>query len=120
MNLNEGRLALLFVPTLYVAKVDDLLGRVPLALFHCILDGNTTSTIPIKYVGRQKQNFEFGCADGQGWAGRQPPLASLELPYNQMNNHTKVEINNSFFCKPIESCKQLLYKLKLEKLNYFK
>ncbi len=40
------------VPTLYVGRVEDLLGRVP--LFPCFLDGNTTSTIPYKYAGRQK------------------------------------------------------------------
>ena len=56
------------VPTLYVGRVEDLLGRVP--LFPCFLDGNTTSTIPYKYAGRQKQAFEFGCADGQGPASR--------------------------------------------------
>ena len=56
------------VPTLYVGRVEDLLGRVP--LFPCFLDGNTTSTIPYKYAGRQKQAFQFGCADGQGPASR--------------------------------------------------
>ena len=56
------------VPTLYVGRVEDLLGRVP--LFPCFLDGNSTSTIPYKYAGRQKQAFEFGCADGQGPASR--------------------------------------------------
>ena len=56
------------VPTLYVGRVEDLLGRVP--LFQCFLDGNTTSTIPYKYAARQKQAFEFGCADGQGQASR--------------------------------------------------
>jgi hypothetical protein len=44
------------VPTLYVGRVD--------------LDGNSTSTIPYKYTGRQKQAFEYGCADGQGPASR--------------------------------------------------
>ncbi len=56
------------VPTLYVGRVEDLLGRVP--LFPCFLDGNATSTVPYKYAGRQKQAFEFGCADGQGPASR--------------------------------------------------
>ena len=56
------------VPTLYVGRAEDLLGRVP--LFPCFLDGNTTSTIPYKYAARQKQAFEFGCADGQGQASR--------------------------------------------------
>ena len=32
------------VPTLYVGRVEDLLGRVPLV--PCFLDGNATSTIP--------------------------------------------------------------------------
>jgi len=52
------------VPTLYVGRIEDLLGRVP--LFQCFLDGNTTSTIPHKYAPRQKQAFAFGCADGSG------------------------------------------------------
>ena len=52
------------VPTLYVGRVEDLLGRVP--LLPCYLDGNPTSTIPHKYAARQKQAYEFGCADGQG------------------------------------------------------
>ena len=56
------------VPTLYVGRAEDLLGLVP--LFQCFLNGNTTSTIPYKYAARQKQAFEFGCADGQGPASR--------------------------------------------------
>ncbi len=44
------------VPTLYVGRIEDLLGRMP--LFPCFLDGNTTSTIPHKYAPRQKQAFE--------------------------------------------------------------
>ncbi len=44
------------VPSLYVGRIEDLLGRVP--LFPCFLDGNTTSTIPHKYAPRQKQAFE--------------------------------------------------------------
>jgi hypothetical protein len=56
------------VPTLYVGRIEDLLGRVP--LFPCFLDGNTTSTIPHKYAPQQKQAFEFGCADGSGQGSR--------------------------------------------------
>ena len=58
------------VPTLYVGRVEDLLWRVP--LFPCYLNGNPTgtSTIPHKYAARQKQAYEFGCADGQGPALR--------------------------------------------------
>ena len=39
-------------------------------LFPCFLDGNTTSIISYKYAARQKQAFEFGCADGQGPTSR--------------------------------------------------
>jgi hypothetical protein len=52
------------VPTLYVGRIEDHLGRVP--LFPCFLDagGNTTSTFfPHKYAPTQKQAFEYGCAD---------------------------------------------------------
>jgi hypothetical protein len=56
------------VPTLYVGKVEDLLGRVP--LIPCFLDGNATSTIPHKYSSRQKDAFECGCADGAGPTSR--------------------------------------------------
>ncbi len=56
------------VPTLYVGRVEDLLGRVP--LIPCFLDGNTTSTIPHKYSSRQKDAFECCCADGVGPTSR--------------------------------------------------
>jgi hypothetical protein len=36
------------VPTLYVGRTEDLLGRVP--LFPCFLDGNATSSIPYKLI----------------------------------------------------------------------
>jgi hypothetical protein len=49
------------VPTLYVGRVEDFLGRVP--LIPCFLDGNATSTIPHKYSGRQLDAFECCCAD---------------------------------------------------------
>ncbi len=48
------------VPTLYVWRVDDLLGRVPLV--PCFLDGNATSTIPHKYSSRQRDAFGCCCA----------------------------------------------------------
>jgi hypothetical protein len=54
------------IPTLYVGRVEDLLGRVP--LLPCFR--NITSSILYKYAGRQKQAFEFGCADCQGPASR--------------------------------------------------
>ncbi len=56
------------VPTLYVGRVEDLLGPVP--LIPCFLDGNATSTIPHKYANRQRTAFECGCADGAGPASR--------------------------------------------------
>ncbi len=58
------------VPTLYVGRIEDLLGQVP--LFPCFLHGNATSTIPNKYAPRQpeKQAFEFGCADGASQGSR--------------------------------------------------
>ena len=56
------------VPTLYVGRIQDLLGRVP--LIPCFLDGNATSTIPHKYASRQKTAFDCGCADGPGPASR--------------------------------------------------
>ncbi len=56
------------VPTLYVGRVEDLLGRVP--LIPCFLDRNATSTIPRKYSSRQKHAFECGCADSAGPTSR--------------------------------------------------
>jgi hypothetical protein len=56
------------VPTLYVWRVEDLLGRVP--LIPCFLDGNAPSTIPHKYSSRQKGAFGCGCADGAGPTSR--------------------------------------------------
>ncbi len=56
------------VPTLYVGRVEDLLGRVP--LIPCLLDGNATSTILHKYSSRQKDAFECCCADGAGPTSR--------------------------------------------------
>ena len=56
------------VPTLYVGRILDLLGRVP--LIPCFLDGNATSTIPHKYASRQKTAFDCWCAHGPGRASR--------------------------------------------------
>jgi hypothetical protein len=56
------------VPTLYVGRAEDLLGRVP--PFPCFLNGNAASTIPNKYSARQKKAFEFGCADGASQGSR--------------------------------------------------
>ena len=56
------------VTTLYVGRILDLLGRVPLT--PCFLDGNATTTIPHKYASRQKTAFDCGCAHGPGRASR--------------------------------------------------
>ncbi len=47
--------------TLFVGRVEGLLGRIP--LIPCFRDGNTTSAIPHKYSSRQKEAFECNCAD---------------------------------------------------------
>ncbi len=52
------------VPTLFVGRVEDLLGRVPLT--PCFLDRNETSTIPHKHSSRLKDAFECCCANGAG------------------------------------------------------
>ena len=51
-----------------VGRTEDLLGWMP--LFPCFLNGYATSTIPNKYAARQKQAFEFGCADGASQGSR--------------------------------------------------
>ncbi len=52
------------VHTLYVGRVDELLGRVPLIPY--FLDGNSTSTIPHKYSSLQRDAFECCCTNGAG------------------------------------------------------
>ncbi len=49
---------------LYLRRVDNLLGRVP--LIPCFLDGNATSTVPHMYSSRQRDVFECCCACGAG------------------------------------------------------
>jgi hypothetical protein len=51
------------VPTLYVGRVEDLLGRVP--LIPCFLDGNATSTIPHKYAADRKTLLSAAVIGGQ-------------------------------------------------------
>jgi hypothetical protein len=46
------------VPTLYIGRVEDLIGRVP--LIPCFLEGNATSTIPHKYSSQHRDAFECG------------------------------------------------------------
>jgi hypothetical protein len=51
------------VPTLYVGKVEDILGRVP--LFPCFLDGNIHDNFhySIQICSLKSRYFAFGCAD---------------------------------------------------------
>ena len=63
MNPHPSRLSTLAEPR-------NFLGGSPVPLFSCFLNGNATSTIPNKYAPRQKQAFEFGCADGAGQGSR--------------------------------------------------
>jgi hypothetical protein len=51
------------VLTLYVGRVEDFFGRVP--LFPCLLEGNAISTILYEYAARQKKAFGFGCVDAR-------------------------------------------------------
>ena len=67
-NEAVARVFMRLLHELYVGRIQDLLGRVP--LIPCFLDGNATSTIPHKYASRQKTAFECGCADGPGPASR--------------------------------------------------
>ncbi len=46
----------------------------------CFLDGKTTSTIPHKYAPRQKQAFEYGCADGSGQGSRRAVTFTRSTP----------------------------------------
>ena len=55
-------------PCLYVAKAENMVGRVPLIL--CFLDGNATPTIPHKYSRNKSACFPAGCADAAAEDGR--------------------------------------------------
>ena len=48
-------------PCLYVAKAENMVGRIP--LIPCFLDGNATPTIPHKYSKNKSACFPAGCAD---------------------------------------------------------
>ena len=55
-------------PCLYVAPVENMVGRVPLTpLF---LAGNATPTIPHMYTKRKDSGFPMGCADVAAADGR--------------------------------------------------
>ena len=56
-------------PCLYVAKAENMVGRVP--LIPCFLDGNATPTIPHKYSRNKSACFPAGCADPAAEDGRQ-------------------------------------------------
>ena len=55
-------------PCLYVAKAENMVGRIP--LMPCFLDGNATPTIPHKYSRNKGACFPAGCADAAAEDGR--------------------------------------------------
>ena len=55
-------------PCLYVAKAENMVGRVPLMTL--FLAGNTTPTIPHLYSKRKDSGFPMGCADTASVDGR--------------------------------------------------
>ena len=55
-------------PCLYVAPVENMVGRIP--LIPCFLDGNATPTIPHKYSKNRSAGFPMGCADAAAVDGR--------------------------------------------------
>ncbi len=55
-------------PCLYVAPVQNIVGRVP--LFLLFLAGNSTLTIPHMFAKRKDAYFPFGCADTAAVDGR--------------------------------------------------
>ena len=55
-------------PYLYVAPVENMVGRVP--LMPLFLAGNATSTIPHLYSKRKESGFPLGCADAAAADGR--------------------------------------------------
>ena len=55
-------------PCLYVAKAENMVGRIP--LIPCFLDGNATPTIPHMYSKTKSACFPAGCADTAAEDGR--------------------------------------------------
>ena len=55
-------------PCLYVAPVQNMVGRVP--LIPLFLAGNSTPTIPHMFAKRKDACFPFGCADAAAVDGR--------------------------------------------------
>jgi hypothetical protein len=55
-------------PCLYVAPVENMVGRVPLT--QLFLAGNATPTIPHLYSKRKDSGFPLGCADAAAADGR--------------------------------------------------
>ena len=55
-------------PGLYVAPVENMVGRVP--LMPLFLAGNATPTIPNLYSKRKESGFPLGCADAAAVDGR--------------------------------------------------
>ena len=55
-------------PCLYVAKAENMVGRIP--LIPCFLDGNATPTIPHKYSKKKSAYFPDGCVEAAVEDGR--------------------------------------------------
>ncbi len=55
-------------PCLYVADVQNIVGRVP--LMPLILAGNSTPTIPHIFSKRKDSSFPYGCADADATDGQ--------------------------------------------------
>jgi hypothetical protein len=55
-------------PCLYVAPVENMVGRVP--LMPLFLAGNATATMPHLYSKRKESGFPLGCADAAAVDGR--------------------------------------------------
>ena len=70
MELGSCTSPLLSLPSMLAELRTSLDGCHSLGVSPCFLDRNTTSTIPHKYAPRQKQAFEYGCADGSGQGSR--------------------------------------------------
>ena len=72
--MEDSRVIKLYEPSptlcLYVAPVENMVGRVP--LMQLFMAGNATQTIPHMYSKHRDSCFPMGCADtvaGDGWRG---------------------------------------------------
>ncbi len=64
-----------WTPCLYVADVQNMVGRVP--LMPLFLAGNSTPTIPHIFSKRKDSGFPYGCADAAATDGRRGSTSGL-------------------------------------------